>query len=92
MLRHEQARIGAELRTIETRQASLDSQLDDWQQVMNLALRFSTRCGAAYRRGTDRTRKRFNAAVLHQVLVGDGHVEKATYKEPFDTRLCVPRF
>ena len=48
--------------------------LDDWQEVMDLALRFSTRCATAYRRGSDRTRKRFNAAVLDQVHVRDGHV------------------
>ena len=92
MLRHEQERIGADLRTIETRQASLDSQLDDWQEVMDLALRFSTRCATAYRRGSDRTRKRFNTAVLHEVHVRDGHVETATYKEPFDALFCVPKF
>lgn len=92
MLRHEQERIGADLRTIETRQASLDSQLDDWQEVMDLALWFSTRCATAYRRGSDRTRRRFNAAVLNQVHVRNGHVERATYKEPFDTLFCVPKF
>ncbi len=92
MLRHEQDRIGAELRTIESRQATLDSQLDDWQEVMDLALKFSTRCATSYRRAGDRTRKRFNTAVLDHVLVRDGHVERATYREPFDALLCVPRF
>ena len=92
MLRHEQERIGADLRTIENRRVSLDSQLDDWQEVMDLALRFSTRCATAYRRGSDRTRKRFNTAVLHEVQVRDGHVETARYKEPFDALFCVPKF
>lgn len=92
MLRHEQDRIGAELRTIENRHASLDCQLDDWQEIMDLALRFSTRCATAYRRGSDRTRQRFNAALLHQVHVRNGHLESATYKEPFDALFHVPKF
>lgn len=48
MLRREQERIGAELRAIESRQGVLDGSLDDWQDVMDLAVRFSTRCATAY--------------------------------------------
>ena len=92
MLRHEQERIAAELRAIEARQATLDGSLDDWQEVMDLALRFSSRCGTAYRRAGDRTRRLFNAAVLDQVNVGEGHVVEATYKEPFDLLFAVPKF
>ncbi len=92
MLRREQERIGAELRTIESRQGVLGGSLDDWQDVMNLALRFSTRCATGYRRGSDRTRKLFNAAVLDEVHVRDGHVVEATYKEPFDQLFSSPKF
>jgi site-specific DNA recombinase len=92
MLRREQERIGAELRAIESRQAVLDTSLDDWQEVMDLALRFSTRCATAYRRGGDRTRRLFNAAVLDEVHVRGGHVVEAAYKEPFDRLFAVPKF
>ena len=92
MLRREQERIGAELRTIESRQATLDASLEDWQEVMDLALRFSTRCATAYRRGGDRTRRLFNAAVLDEVHVRDGHVVEAAHKEPFDLLFAVPKF
>jgi site-specific DNA recombinase len=92
MLRREQERIGAELRTVESRQAVLEASLDDWQEVMDLALRFSTRCATAYRRGGDRTRRLFNAAVLDEVHVRDGHVVEAAYKEPFDLLFSVPKF
>jgi exonuclease VII small subunit len=50
MLRREQDRIGAELRIIESRQVALDASLDDWQEVMDLAVRFPTRCASACRR------------------------------------------
>jgi hypothetical protein len=92
MLRQEQDRIGAELRAIESRQATLDASLDDWQEVMDLALRFSARCATAYRRGRDRARRLFNAAVLEDVRVRDGHVVEAAYKEPVDLLFAVPKF
>ena len=92
MLRREQERIGAELRAIESRQATLDASLEDWQEVMDLALRFSTRCATAYRRAGDRTRRLLNAAVLDEVHVRDGHVVDAAYKEPFDLLFSSPKF
>ena len=92
MLRREQERIGTELRAVESRQSVIESSLDDWQEVMNLALRFSTSCARAYRRAGDRTRKLFNTAVLDQVHVRDGHVVEAGYKEPFDLLFTVPKF
>lgn len=92
MLRHEQERIGTELRAIESRQAALEATLEDWQDVMGTALRFATTCARAYRRAGDRTRKLYNAAVLEQVLVRDGHVTEAAYKEPFDLLFSEPKF
>ncbi|MDA8296882.1 MAG: hypothetical protein M0004_09910 [Actinomycetota bacterium] len=59
---------------------------------MDLAIRFSTRCATAYRRGSDRTRRLFNAAVLDDVRVRDGHVVEAAYKEPFDLLFSSPKF
>ena len=92
MLRREQEHIGAELRTIESRQGVLGGSLDDWQDVMDLALWFSTRCATGYRRGSDRTRKLLNAAVLDEVHVRSGHVVEATYKELFDLLSSLPKF
>ena len=91
MLRREQERIGAELRTIESRRATLDANVDDWQEVMDLAIRFSSRCATAYRRGSDRTRRLLNTAVLDDVRVRDGHVVEAAHKEPFDLLFSVPK-
>ena len=51
-----------------------------------------TRCATAYRRGGYRTRRLFNAAVLDEVHVRDGHVVEAAYKEPFDLLFSVPKF
>lgn len=89
---HEDTNAERELLTIDSRHATLDQNLEDWQEVMDLALRFSTRCATAYRRGGDRTRRLFNAAVLAQVNVRDGHVVEAAYKEPFDLLFSSPKF
>ena len=70
----------------------LDGSLDDWQEVMDLAPRFSTRCAIGYRRAGDRNRRLLNAAVLDGVHVRDGHVVEATYKEPFDLLFSSPKF
>jgi site-specific DNA recombinase len=92
MLRAEQERIGAELRTIEARQAALDDALEDWQEVMDIALRFAMTCARAYPRASDRTRKLYNAAVLDRVLIRDGHVVEVAYREPFDGLFALPKF
>jgi DNA invertase Pin-like site-specific DNA recombinase len=92
MLRHEQERISAELRTIESRMSTLNATLDEWQEVMDIALRFATTCARAYQRAGDRSRKLFNSAVLERVLVRDGHIAEAEYKEPFDGLFVEPKF
>ena len=46
-------------------------------------MRFSTRRASAYWRGGDRTRRLFNAAVLDEVHVREGHVVEAAYKETY---------
>ena len=92
MLRREQQRIGTELRAIESRQGVLDATLEDWQEIMETALRFATTCGRGYQRAGDRTRKLYNAAVLRRVLVRDGHVTEPEYQEPFDVLFSVPKF
>jgi hypothetical protein len=59
-----------------------------------IAPRFSFRCAAAYRRGSDRTRRLFNAAVLDDLRVRDGHVVEAADSRPpklRQFRLTLPR-
>jgi hypothetical protein len=67
--------------------SALDATLDEWQEVMDIALRFATTCARAYQRAGDRSRKLFNSAVLERVLVCDGHFAEAQYKEPFGVLL-----
>ncbi len=63
-LKVEQARIGADLTAAKDRLADLDADLTERQEILELAVTFATRCGDAYRKATDRTRKQFSAAVF----------------------------
>lgn len=73
------------LRTTSARPRSSPS--GDFAAVIDLALRLSTRCATANRRGGDPTQRLLNAVVLDEVPVHDGRVVDAAYKEPFDL-LC----
>ena len=59
---------------------------------MDVALRFATSCARAYQRASEPSRKLFNSAVLERVVVRNGHVTEAEYKEPFDELFSEPKF
>jgi len=56
-LRVGHARIGADLTAANDRLGDLDANLTEWQEILELAATLATRCGDAYRKGSDRTRK-----------------------------------
>ena len=91
-LRNEQERINREARSLQERLASVDTSLAEWQEVLDIAIRFASDCAGAYRRADDRTRTLFNAAVFEQLLVRDGRVGEARYRAPFDLLFTTPRF
>ncbi len=66
-LKIEQARIGADIGSAKDRLAELDANLGEWQEILELAATFATRCADAYRKASDRTRKQFNAAVFERL-------------------------
>ena len=51
---------------------------------MELAASLATRCGDAYRKASDRTRKLFNAAVFERLDVKGGRLCQEQYRPPFD--------
>ncbi len=91
MVRHEQERIGAELRSIESRQSVVDGSLDDWQDVVDLAVGFSTRCATADRPAGDRTRRLLNTALFDEVHVRDGSVVEAAEVVPLELLFSAPK-
>ena len=91
-LRVEQARIGADLTAANDRLADLDANLTEWQEILELAATLATRCGDAYRKGSDRTRKLFNAAVFERLDVKGGRLCREQYRPPFDGVFTVSEF
>ena len=84
VLKSEQARIGADIRTAEGRLAAVDAHLSEWQEILGTAMRFATNCAKAYARADGKTRRRFNQAVFAKLAVRDGKIVETTYQTPFD--------
>ncbi|MDA8291020.1 MAG: hypothetical protein M0Z33_04985 [Actinomycetota bacterium] len=88
----EQARVGTDLTAARERLADLDANLSEWQEILELAVTLAIRCGDAYRKATDRTRKQFNAAVFERLDVKDGRICHEEYRSPVDGIFNVPEF
>ena len=91
-LKTEQGRIGADLTATKDRLGDLDANLTEWQEILELAAQLATRCGDAYRKASDRTRKQFNAAVFERLDVKDGRLCGEQYRPPFDDIFSVCEF
>jgi hypothetical protein len=74
------------------RLADLDANLSEWREILELAATFATRCGEAYRKASDRSRRQFNAAVFTRLDVKDGRLCHEEYREPFGDIFSVAEF
>jgi DNA invertase Pin-like site-specific DNA recombinase len=83
-LKREQDRIGADITTAKDKLADLDANHAEWQEILSLAATLATRCGNAYRKADDQTRRLFNQAVFDKIQIKNGHVANTAYREPFD--------
>ncbi len=92
VLKEEQDRIGADIRAVEERLAAVDTHLDEWKEILGIAMRFATKCARAYAKASDKTRRRFNTAVFKQLAVRDGRIADVEYQGPFDVLFGVPEF
>ncbi len=91
-LKTEQARIGSAIEAAKERLADLDASLGEQQEILELAAALATRCGDAYRKSSDRTRKLFNAAVFERLDVKGGRVSGEEYRPPSDEVFTVSEF
>ena len=87
-----ESRIGADLTATKDRLADLDANFGEQQEILELAATLATRCGDAYRKASDRTRKLFNAAVFERLDVKDGRLCHEQYRPPFDDVFNVTEF
>ena len=91
-LKTEQARIGTDVNTAKDRLADLDANITEWQEILELAATLATRCGEAYRKADDRSRRLFNAVVFERLDVKGGRLCEMRYRPPFDDIFGVPEF
>jgi site-specific DNA recombinase len=91
-LKTEQARIGSAIEAAKDRLADLDANVTEQQEILELAASLAARCGDAYRKANDRTRKLFNAAVFERLDVKDGRLCHEQYRPPFDGVFTVSEF
>jgi len=91
-LKTEQTRIGATIDAVKDRLADLDANLTERQEILELAASLATRCGDAYRKANDRTRKLFNAAVFERLDVKGGRLCHEQYRPLFDGVFNVSEF
>ena len=91
-LKTEQTRIGSAIDTAKDRLVDLDANVGEQQEILELAASLATRCGDAYRKSNDRTRKLFNAAVFERLDVKGGRLCHEQYRPPFDGVFTVSEF
>lgn len=91
-LKTEQARIATDIRSAEERLAAVDAYLAEWQEILEIAMRFATNCAKAYARAAVPTRRRFNQAVFTRIDVRDGKIADVGYHPPFDLLFSTSEF
>src|SRR5581483_10016489 len=87
ILKHEQARINAEVAEAELQLATEGEQLKQAKEIIDLALDLARDCATSYRRARPDVRKMWNRAFFRTIRVRDGTVTDSTYEEPFATLL-----
>jgi hypothetical protein len=82
-LREEQGRLRHEIADVEDRLRDVDATLAQWQEILDIAMRFAQSCGTAYRVANERTRTLYNRAVFETLIVRDGCIAEPRYAAPF---------
>jgi hypothetical protein len=82
MLREEQERLRREIADVDGRLRDAGATLGQWQEILDIAMRFAQSCGAAYRVANERTRTLYNRAVFETLIVRDGVIAEPEYAPP----------
>jgi hypothetical protein len=74
LLKADQDRITAQESAAKAELARTEQDLNEWQEVIGLAINLAGSCHQAYLKANPKVRRRFNEAVLRSVYVNDGKV------------------
>jgi hypothetical protein len=77
---------------VEQRLRDVDATLAQWQEILDIAMRFAQSCGTAYRVANERTRTLYNRAVFETLIVRDGCIAEPHYAAPFGLVFGVDEF
>jgi hypothetical protein len=91
-LREEQGRQRHDIADVEGRLRDVDATLAQWQEILDIAMRFAQSCGTAYRVANERTRTLYNRAVFETLIVRDGCIAEPRYAAPFSLVFGVEEF
>lgn len=64
--------------------AGVEATLSQWQDVLGIALKFTSNCAQAYRSANDRTRRLYKSAVFDDLVVRGGEIADVHYRPPFE--------
>lgn len=91
-LKIEQSRVTMDIAVAESRLANLGSEAEQWQAIIEKAMTFAAKCGAAYKQASDRGRRTLNKAVFESIEVRDGKVAEVKFHAPFDLLFSREKF
>jgi hypothetical protein len=74
------------------RMRDVDATLAQWQEILDVAMRFAQNCGTAYRVANERTRTLYNRAVFETLIVRDGCIAEPHYAAPFGLVFATTEF
>jgi site-specific DNA recombinase len=87
LLKSEQARIAAEVASIEGRLVAVEGDFKTAEINMQRALARAGDCEAAYGEASDKLRRQFNLAFFKRLLIGDDYTVTGELAQPFDVIL-----
>lgn len=90
MLKAEQDRIAAEVSSAQNRLDAVGDQLDEWGEILELAMKLASSCDRAYKKASNHERRLLNQAFFEKIEVRGGKIAEVTFADPFGSILYVP--
>lgn len=84
LLKQEQDRISQEIETCEARLKIISAKLEQFEQIIKLAIKMVSSCYLAYKKASPKTKRMFNQAFFSKILVKNKKVAGWEYTDLFD--------
>ncbi|MCL5292489.1 MAG: recombinase family protein [Actinobacteria bacterium] len=84
LLKSEQDRIDGEVAACESRLALLKDKFDQFEEVLNLAVKMASSCHMAYMKANPKRKRMLNQAFFKKILIKEKQIEEVIYTDLFD--------